>query len=177
MPLFTKAPLPPTPFNLRYEAAMTPNLYAGTPGWGTPSWGGDDARILQDCLASRLPQYSGVTPRGTQNSSMRPRWAPSSSVSKGTTPRVFFKDQAAETMDAMHQSTPEQTLVSSPCRIYNHRIFATNSSFLSRMSILDLQVVKSNEDIGTPFTGTGIATPARKCKPGIVTGSGPERNR
>ena len=45
------------------------------------------------------------------------------------------------------------------------------------MSILDLQVVKSNEDIGTPFTGTGIATPARKCKPGIVTGSGPERNR
>jgi hypothetical protein len=112
------SPLPPTPFNHRSEAAMTPNLYAGTPGWGTPSWGGDDARILQDCLASRLPQCLGVTPGGAQNSSTRPRWAPSSSVSKGTTPRVFFKDQLAETMDAMHQTTPEQTLVSCPCTIY-----------------------------------------------------------
>ena len=100
------SPLLPTPLHHRTEMALTPNLYNGA-DWGTPSWGGEDAKILQEFLASKgpspmpPPQLSAVTP-GNIRSALRGSDALPSSG--GQTPRVFFKDVIEETINFKHQS-------------------------------------------------------------------------
>lgn len=89
------SPLIPTPLTgtQRVDHILTPSLYSGN-DWGTPSWGGEDAKILQEVLAAKGPFSSAVTPGFMQNSSLR-----ASSHAKSQTPRVFFKDQLIETID------------------------------------------------------------------------------
>ena len=78
----------------------TPNMYNGSE-WGTPSWGGEDAKMLQEFMASK-PQYlnnsSAVTP-GIIRSSSNVHGVPPSSLSMVHTPRVFFRDQLTETIN------------------------------------------------------------------------------
>lgn len=100
------SPLLPTPLVQRSGLALTPNLYNGV-GWGTPSWGGEDAKLLQEFLASKNPssvlppQSSAVTP-GIIRSVLRSSDAPPSSG--GQTPRVFFKDELTETINFKYQA-------------------------------------------------------------------------
>lgn len=89
------SPLLPTPLTHRVDNVLTPGLYSGQ-DWGTPSWGGEDAKILQEVLAAKGPLSSAVTPGITQNLSARSGIAPTSSSIKPQTPRVFFKDQLIE---------------------------------------------------------------------------------
>jgi hypothetical protein len=99
------SPLLPTPLHQRSGIALTPNLYNGA-DWGTPSWGGEDAKMLQEFLSSKgpsgqvPPQSSAVTP-GIIRSALRGSDAPPSSV--GQTPRVFFKDELTETINFKYQ--------------------------------------------------------------------------
>lgn len=97
------SPLLPTPITHRVDGALTPNMYNGT-DWGTPSWGGDDAILLQEVLASRGPYSSAVTPGIMRNASSRALDVPPSSIVKVHTPRVVFKDQLTETINIKAQA-------------------------------------------------------------------------
>jgi hypothetical protein len=99
------SPLLPTPLVHRSDNLSilgTPNMYNGSE-WGTPSWGGEDAKMLQEFLASKPPpnahHSSAVTPGIIRSASSRVRDAPPSSLGKLHTPRVFFKDQLTETIN------------------------------------------------------------------------------
>jgi hypothetical protein len=109
-----QSPLLPTPLNQRGEI-LTPTLYNGA-DWGTPSWGGEDAKMLQDFLAARVPpglvaQSSAVTPGIMRGSSLRAGDAPPS-IGQMHTPRVFFKDQLTETMNLKYQTETPPLAVS-----------------------------------------------------------------
>mmetsp|Transcript_15701 Transcript_15701/g.24569 ORF Transcript_15701/g.24569 Transcript_15701/m.24569 type:complete len:697 (-) Transcript_15701:12-2102(-) len=113
------SPLLPTPLVHRSDNSSilsTPNMYNGSE-WGTPSWGGEDAKMLQEFLASKPPasaiKSSAVTPGIIRNSSSRGHDAPPSSLGKLHTPRVFFKDQLTETINyRYHIDSP--TLAQTP---------------------------------------------------------------
>eukprot|EP00980_Cylindrotheca_fusiformis_P019074 scaffold6433_cov125-Cylindrotheca_fusiformis.AAC.16 len=93
------SPLLPTPLAHQVDSTLTPNMYSGT-DWGTPSWGGEDAKLLQEVLASKGSYSSAVTPGIMQSMSSR------SSIVKIHTPRVGFKDQLTETINFKEQSGP-----------------------------------------------------------------------
>ena len=97
------SPLLPTPLTRRVDNVLTPSLYGGQ-DWGTPSWGGEDAKILQDVLAAKGPFSSAVTPGIIQNSSASNGIASTLSKIKPQTPRVFFKDQLIETINFKSKS-------------------------------------------------------------------------
>ena len=102
-------PLIPTPVHHRDGSTLTPDPYRGAE-WASPSWAGDDARMLQDYLNSRpssaigAQHFSAVTPGFIRSSSMRNTEDPPTSLSKSSTPRVFFKDQLTETINVNYQS-------------------------------------------------------------------------
>ena len=84
--------------------ALTPNLYSGA-DWGTPSWGGEDAKMLQEVLSSRgpstlEPSQAAITP-GIMRSAIRGSDTQPSSA--GETPRVIFKDELTETINFKYQ--------------------------------------------------------------------------
>ncbi|CAJ1946129.1 unnamed protein product [Cylindrotheca closterium] len=99
------SPLLPTPLTHRVDNVLTPSLFTGQ-DWGTPSWGGEDAKMLQEVLAARGPFSSAVTPGIKQNSSLRSGSGTCSSSVKMQTPRVFFKDQLIETINFKDQNEP-----------------------------------------------------------------------
>lgn len=109
----TLSPLFPTPLTHQVDSALTPGLYNGQ-DWGTPSWGGEDAKMLQEVLAARGPFSSAVTPGITQSSSLRSGSAPLSSSVKMQTPRVFFKDQLIETINFKDQNEAPLPVSSPP---------------------------------------------------------------
>lgn len=100
------SPLLPTPLTRRVDDVLTPNLFNGQ-DWGTPSWGGEDAKMLQEALAPRGTLSSAVTPGMTQSSSLRSGSPLLASNAKMHTPKVFFKDQLIETINFKeHNESP-----------------------------------------------------------------------
>jgi Myb-like DNA-binding domain len=101
------SPLAPTPMQRGGEGVFTPTLFYGSTGrdWGTPSWGGDDARMLHEALSNSRLAHTAVTPGLVRGGSHRytDRRAPEvmamnySYAKLSSTPRVFFKDQLTET--------------------------------------------------------------------------------
>ncbi len=93
------SPLAPTPLQRVNDGVFSPDLFYGGADWGTPSWGGDDAKILQDVLSSSRPgaQSMAVTPGLSRRRRRQFAGPESSSFSRMSTPRVFFKDQLTET--------------------------------------------------------------------------------
>lgn len=126
------SPLAPTPLYRGNDGVFTPNLFYGASGWGTPSWGGDDAKMLQEVLSSSRhtgAQSTAVTP-GIIRSGNYPLTNTPSSHSKMNTPRVIFKDQLTETYN--FNKPAESPLVVSPPKPVLHPIilrFLTKSSF------------------------------------------------
>lgn len=115
-------PLLPTPLNHRSEAFGD--------GWGTPSWGGEEAKILEGFLSSRGLPSSAVTPGIMRSSAARAYDAPPSSIGKMHTPRVFFKDQLTETINFKYQQESHPL----PVRLRNH-LFFTHSQPVLNFSI------------------------------------------
>jgi len=102
------SPLAPTPMPNVGEGVLTPTFLYGSVGqeWGTPSWGGDDAKILQDVLSLSRGPHPSVTPGldGHRYSDRRIPLPVASNFSYGksnSTSRVFFKDQLTETYNFM----------------------------------------------------------------------------
>lgn len=100
-PFSRLTPLLPTPGD---ENVLTPSLYRNSE-WGTPSWGGEDAKILQDVLAkgahgTATPFKFEVTPAIKTLSAMKAKEEVSPSITKAHNPRVVFKDQLTETINA-----------------------------------------------------------------------------
>ena len=107
------SPLAATPMQRGIDGVFTPTLFFGSTGrdWGTPTWGGDDARMLHDALSSSRPMHPAVTPGLMHGEASRysVRHVPlpiaeNSYAKSNCTPRVFFKDQLTETYNFMHTS-------------------------------------------------------------------------
>lgn len=116
------SPLAPTPLQRSNDSIFTPNLYYNASDWGTPSWGGDDAKILQEVLSSSRhtgPQSTAVTP-GIIRSCLPHRLTDvtSSPHVKVNTPRVFFKDQLTETYNFKQPAASPVVVVSAGCLDY-----------------------------------------------------------
>jgi hypothetical protein len=158
------SPLLPTPLTHREDSALTPNLYNGT-DWGTPSWGGEDAKLLQEVLASKGPYSSAITPGIMRNSSSRAIDAPPSTMVKIHTPRVFFKDQLTETINFKDQA--ESPL---PVSAWWKLVMGC---YLPKKCPLILILRSPFQE--TPFT-RAATTPSHKTA-GVVTGSGRERSK
>jgi hypothetical protein len=96
------SPLAPTPLQRGNDGVFTPSLFYGATDFGTPSWGGDDAKLLQEVLSSRHAEgYStAVTPGIMRGTSLRLPDA----TAMSNTPRVFFKDELTETYNFKQQS-------------------------------------------------------------------------
>ena len=104
------SPLVATPMQRGIDGVFTPTLFFGSTGrdWGTPSWGGDDAKMLHDALSSSRPMHPAVTPAFARGEAHRFSDRPSALATAGnsyakscSTPRVFFKDQLTETHNFM----------------------------------------------------------------------------
>lgn len=159
------SPLAPTPLQRVNDVVFTPNLFYGAADWGTPSWGGDDARILQDVLSSSRASGTrsmAITPRITRPRGHHFSESESGSLSRMTTPRVFFKDQLTEScnLDTNH----------SHIAVCSFECFPKCCSFINL-----LLTVLVNHVQGTPIIGKNT-TPSKRAS-GVVTGSGPERCR
>eukprot|EP00934_Nitzschia_sp_Nitz4_P007662 Nitzschia sp. Nitz4//scaffold2_size372955//117253//119511//NITZ4_000394-RA/size372955-processed-gene-0.490-mRNA-1//-1//CDS//3329546689//7652//frame0 len=101
------SPLRPTPVHRgNNDITATPSFAAMGKEWGTPSWGGDDAKFLHECLSAKS-SYA-VTPAASRNSrSAMDSFDISLSVTKLATPRVFFKDTPLpETPSSITKTTP-----------------------------------------------------------------------
>jgi hypothetical protein len=108
------SPLAPTPVQRGSDGVFTPTLFYGSTGrdWGTPSWGGDDAKMLHEALSSSRSMHTTVTPRRVRGDAHRSTdrrshdaMAENSAYAKSnSTPRVFFKDQLTETYNFMRTS-------------------------------------------------------------------------
>jgi hypothetical protein len=158
------SPLLPTPLTHRVDSALTPNFYNGT-DWGTPSWGGEDAILLQEVLASRGPYSSAVTPGIMRNSSSRAIDAPPSSIVKVQTPRVVFKDQLTETINFKDQAE-------SPLPVSAWWKLVMGCCLPNKCPLIIILCSPFQE---TPFT-RAATTPSHKAA-GVVTGSGRERSK
>lgn len=119
------SPLHPTPLQRSSEDVSTPGYYYGAADWGTPSWGGEDAKLLQEVLSAKGPSdkhSSAVTPGILRTARGRPIEALPASLSKLNTPRVFFKDQLPDSYqykpqtDLLLPETPFSTLKGSPSK-------------------------------------------------------------
>lgn len=153
-------PLAPTPLQRGNDGVFTPSLFYGASDFGTPSWGGDDAKMLQEVLSSRhLGAHStAVTPAIVRGASLR---LPDPAAS--STPRVFFKDQLTETYN-----------FKKPC----HSPFVVSFSFpffrfWTQRNTFQLTLPCCFQE--TPYSAT--KTTPSKNETGVVTGSGPSRNR
>jgi hypothetical protein len=94
------SPLAPTPLQKINDLVFTPNFFHGAAEWGTPSWGGDDAKILEDVLSSSKPlgaHSMAVTPGLSRTGGRHSSESEASAHNRLSTPRVFFKDQLTET--------------------------------------------------------------------------------
>ena len=108
------SPLAPTPLQRESDGVFTPTLFYGATDFGTPSWGGDDAKMLQEVLSSRneAAQFTAVTPGIMRGTSRR-----SADAAVSSSPRVFFKDQLTETMNFKEQSHSPLMVRSSFCLV------------------------------------------------------------
>jgi hypothetical protein len=155
------SPLAPTPLQRGNDGVFTPSLFYGATDFGTPSWGGDDAKLLQEVLSSRHAEAqstgTAVTPgimRGTYHR------LPDAATSN--TPRVFFKDELTETYNFKKQSH-SPLVVRSLFRFFSILV-QTKYILISKLFFQE-----------TPHSATKT-TPSKKAA-GVVTGSGPGRSR
>lgn len=170
-------PLASTPMHRGNDGVFTPSLFYGSTnrGWGTPSWGGDDAKILHEALSTSRPPHAAVTPgftritapdRYTDHRMSRPLTTGECNKA-GSTPRVAFKDDLTETYD--FKLPGQASLAVSPYRLissglYFKRELLTNLSFY---------IIQSQT---TPISAAK-KSPSSRGVSGVVTGSGPARNR
>lgn len=119
------SPFQRTPMQRSSDDVSTPGCYYNSTEWGSPSWGGEDAKLLQEVLSTKVSidkHSSAVTPGILRKSRSRSSEAPPSSLAKLNTPRVFFKDQLSDPYHFKPQSelslheTPFSTLKGSPSK-------------------------------------------------------------
>ena len=113
-----QTPLPPTPLSHQREKFLTPAGFYNSNDWGTPSWGHDDAKALQDALSNISSHQTGsnalqtlaITP-GILRSTNKKSIAGINSATRTGSPKVNFKEKLTESFqDSPVDHFPETPL-------------------------------------------------------------------